>query len=188
MSDKGIILVQHTEQEILDLQRNTYDLDNMIAYAWRINKYIRPGATVMDIGCGLGHQTYQIYQLKPQCCYIMLDIHGVELENKDSFSSLGYAHNDLQLTKQFVKSHMSKYILVDDIRYYAWDQNIDVAISTLSWGWHYPLELYLDKVLKHKPGYIIFDSRTTQEEIPGYECMDTFKMNRKENTMVFKCL
>ena len=180
--------MQHTEQEILYLQRNNYDTDNMISYAWRINKYISPGDRVLDIGCGLGHQTYHIYQLKPQCMYILLDLDKVDLTNKKNYSSQGYPHNSLDLTKQFVHTKMNSSVIVQDVSLYEWNIKVDVVISTLSWGWHYPIDTYLDKVLVNNPKHIIFDTRIKSVTIPGYKCVDKFSINRKETTVVFKRL
>ena len=57
--------------------------------------------------------------------------------------------------------------------------------STLSWGWHYPIDVYLNRVLEIKPDYIILDTRN-KVNIENYQIVDSFRINRKESTVVFE--
>jgi len=170
--------------EITKLQRNSLDTDNLIAYAWRTRKYFSSARLAIDIGCGIGYQTEQISKLNPNCQIIMLDKTGIE--DRVNFSNTGYAHNDLNLTREYMREYNCKVYSVDN---YAWDIQVDVVYSTLSWGWHYPVDLYLDKVLVCKPEYIIFDCREKKPPvIPNYTMCDSFRINKKENTIVYQRL
>ena len=170
--------------EITKLQRNTLDTDNLIAYAWRTRKYFSDAQVAIDIGCGIGYQTEQIAKLNPNCQITMLDKTGIE--DRINFSEKGYAHNDLNLTREYIQDYNC---LVYDIDAYAWDTQADVVYSTLSWGWHYPVDLYIDKVLAINPKYIIFDCRDKNPPvITNYNKCDSFRINRKENTIVYQRL
>ena len=166
--------------EILNLQRNIFDIDNMTAYAWRVKKYFaRPTYSALDIGCGLGFQTEQIAKLCNHVHFTMIDVDGVD--QPVNFSPAGYAHNSIQEAKARCNFNC-EVMLVDD---YAWQNSIDVVISTLSWGWHYPISVYLQRVLALSPKYIILDQRHKKQTIPGYLLVDDFRINRKETTKVY---
>lgn len=165
-------------------QRTTFDHDNMIAYAWRIKKYFNNCSVATDIGCGIGHQTVKLADLLPDIHFIILDKTGNE--TSVNYSQFGYIHNDLELTKSYTKNF--KNISVYDIDCYSWDHPSQVVYSTLSWGWHYPIDLYIEQVLTLSPNFIIFDSRDKEIIIPEYKIVDHFKMNRKENTLVYQNL
>lgn len=167
--------------KITSLQRNTFDEDNMIAYAWRVRKYFLQATTAIDIGCGIGYQTRRISELVPTVHFDMLDKTGIE--QAANYTPVGYAHNDLSLTRQYANSYINGTVY--DIDMYNWDTPVDVVISTLSWGWHYPIENYLARVVSLVPKYIILDSRLDNVTIPYYTIIDTFTINRKERTIVW---
>ena len=165
-------------------QRHIFDNDNLIAYAYRTRKYFINCKHAIDIGCGIGYQFKQIAQLNSQCYFDLLDKTGDEPST--GYTSNGYAHNDLSLTQKFTKGLNCTVYNVDD---YAWDMPVDIVYSTLSWGWHYPLELYLDSVLSIKPKYIIFDNRLQKTmNIKKYKIVDSFRINRKELTQVYELI
>ena len=162
-------------------QRTVFDRDNMTAYAWRVRKYFVDCAVAIDIGCGLGYQTAKLSELLPDIHFIMLDKTGDE--QPIAFSKNGYTHNNLELTKQYAQKYINGSVYnVDE---YKWNHSAQVIYSTLSWGWHYPVEVYLDQVLKISPKYIILDSRAVID-INHYQLVDSFRINRKENTLVFE--
>jgi hypothetical protein len=175
-----------TLSEITNLQRATYDEDNMCAYAWRVRKYFADAGTAIDLGCGIGYQTLQLSKLVPDVHFDMLDKTGVEKPNQ--YSDAGYLHNNLDMTLDYVLNHNIN-ASVWDVYEYTWDTPVDVVISTLSWGWHYPVELYIDQVLSVTPKYIIFDNRLPKPpKIKNYALVDRFTINRKEVSLVYQSL
>ena len=168
---------------ITQRQRTVFDEDNMIAYAWRVRKYFVNCAVAIDIGCGIGYQTAKLSKLLPNVHFIMLDKTGDDISI--NYSDSGYVHNNLELTKQYAGKHINGSVHnVDD---YSWNHDAQVVYSTLSWGWHYPVELYLERVLQIKPRYIILDARN-KVNIKDYQIVDSFRINKKENTLVFERL
>lgn len=168
---------------ITQRQRTVFDPDNMMAYAWRVRKYFADCTVALDIGCGIGYQTAKLSELLPTVHFVMLDKTGDD--ESINYSYGGYAHNDLEFTKQYAAKHIRGS--VHDIGSYDWSHQPDVVYSTLSWGWHYPVELYLDRVIELNPKYIIVDVRETAT-IENYQQIDSFRINRKENTVVFESL
>lgn len=176
----------NTLSEITQLQRATYDEDNMCAYAWRVRKYFADASTAIDLGCGIGYQTLQISKLVPDVHFDMLDKTGVQKPNQ--YTDTGYSHNNLDMTLDYVFNN-SINARVWDVDEYTWTKPVDVVLSTLSWGWHYPFELYIDRVMSVKPTYIIFDNRLKKAPtIKNYTVVDGFTINRKEKTLVYQSL
>jgi hypothetical protein len=171
--------IEHLTQR----QRSVFDQDNMTAYAWRVRKYFVDCDFAIDIGCGIGYQTAAISRLLPNTNFIMLDKSGDE--QSINYSEVGYAHNNLALTQQYAQQHINGSVYNVDL--YDWSHAAQVVYSTLSWGWHYPVEVYLDQVLKIAPQYIILDTRN-KISIKNYQRIDSFRINRKEDTVVFKSL
>lgn len=170
-------------EHITQRQRTVFDQDNMTAYAWRVRKYFIDCAVAIDIGCGIGYQTAKLSALLPNTHFVMLDKDGDE--QSVHYSEHGYAHNKLELTKQYAQKHINGSVY--DVDEYNWSHSAQVVYSTLSWGWHYPVEVYLDKVLQIAPRYIILDTRN-KTNIENYQIVDSFRINRKENTVVFESL
>lgn len=170
-------------QHITQRQRSVFDQDNMTAYAWRVRKYFVDCDVAIDIGCGVGYQTAALSDLLPNTHFVMLDKTGDDPST--NYSEFGYAHNNLALTQQYAQKHINGS--VHDVDLYDWSHAAQVVYSTLSWGWHYPVELYLERVIELNPAYIIFDTRQ-KISINNYQKIDSFRINRKEDTVVFKSL
>lgn len=168
---------------ITQRQRTVFDEDNMTAYAWRVRKYFADCSVALDIGCGIGYQTAKLSELLPTVHFVMLDKTGDD--ESVSYSNSGYAHNNLELTKQYADQNINGSVY--DVDLYDWSHTPDVVYSTLSWGWHYPVEVYLERVLELHPTYIIFDTRKSVN-VTGYQQIDSFRINRKEETVVFESL
>ena len=169
-----------TIELLTSMQRNIFNEDCLVAWAYRTRRYFQDCKSALDIGCGIGYQTAEICRLHPNMHVYCIDKTGID--KQVSYSQTGYSHNDLAFTQDYLKNYNCSVYDSDD---YTWDLPIDVVYSTLSWGWHYPIALYLKQVLQLKPRYIIIDQRQQNETIPGYRCIDQFQINRKELTRVY---
>jgi SAM-dependent methyltransferase len=167
----------------LKRQRATIDLDNVRAYALRIRKQLRDGDHILDIGCGVGVVDVAIAEVV-RARFTLIDRTGMD-KSRPSWSANGYPANDLAITRQVVADNGIDAEVVD-IAAYDWRGPVDVVISTLSWGWHYPVGLYRERVLRLGPRVIILDCRDLKATFDGYERVDKFTMNRKERTLVFR--
>ena len=165
-------------------QRHIFDNDNLIAYAYRTRKYFINCKHAIDIGCGIGYQFKQIALLNSHCHFDLLDKTGDEAST--GYTLNGYTHNDLTLTREYTQNLNCTVHNVDE---YNWNRSADIVYSTLSWGWHYPVELYLASVLAAEPKYIIFDNRLQDVvDIKNYKLVDSFRINRKELTQVYELI
>lgn len=116
-----------------------------------LNKSIR---NVLDIGCGLGSINVLLNRYLPAVeTFHLLDRSLVE-DGKlfGGWGHEGVFYNSLDVAKEFLTTNgvsVEKLHIIEanekktiDVP----DDNVDLLISLLSWGFHYPLEYYLDEV------------------------------------------
>jgi SAM-dependent methyltransferase len=118
------------------------------------NIQLPPNPTIIDIGSGNSFIDLAISKyLNQQANFILIDgnkhnvnpvIHSTEFNTYNSWDMVSDA---LKLSG------------IDDSKFqmhdidYAFDQQVDLIISTNSWGLHYPIDVYLEKVVSAlKPG------------------------------------
>lgn len=130
--------------------------------------------TANDIGCGLGGIAY--YLIKKYGLFVyLLDKNGLDSNKRsigfgESSSFAGY--NSADLTESILKeSGVSafKYINVD----LPFEMpKSDLCYSLLSWGFHYPLSTYWDKI---KSNHLICDCRRGVEKPEGFKLIRSSK-------------
>ena len=124
--------------------------------------------SILDIGSGLaGLEVFLWFLLGKNYPKIyLLDKTKKEEKIWYEFKTNGAFYNSLDLAKQNLISNgvkPSKINLIEapDNGIIKEIRNIDLVISTISWGFHYPVELYLDSVISimSKRGVLILDIR-----------------------------
>jgi len=117
------------------------------------------GAKVLDIGSGIGISDLILSQYEPSVKITLLDknngwrdIVGLPHDYLNGYAEDGHVFcNTTKLTQNaMVKNNISniKFITPED----EWEQ-YDLITSTWSCAWHYPLDIYWERVLKYlKPG------------------------------------
>lgn len=169
--------------DIFSLQRNgSRSADDIMAWAWRARRWLRPDDIILDIGCGIGMMARALHHVMDgRVDFILMDRTGNEPHVP--VSECGYAHNDLDVTRYWTRDLNAMVVDAD-----TWDWSgprPTVVMSTLSWGFHYPIELYLDRVLAMEPRAILMDLRETTK-IPGLEIVDKWWLWGKARTMVYE--
>jgi len=121
--------------------------------------------SILDIGCGLGGIDVYLdrhYDRTPR----------LSLLDRDTVSDIYYryeqtaaAYNSLALTEKLARvngidADRLRTVDVDEAGYPR-DETFDLIVSLLSWGYHYPLETYLDDVTETLApgGTVILDVR-----------------------------
>ena len=134
-----------------------------------IVKYLpKSCSTILDIGCGLAgidiflHRHYQDYSP----IFYLLDKTYTEKNVYYGFKLKGSFYNSLKMAQtmlinnglSFKNIHTLEANKNNDINI---DCKIDLVISLISWGFHYPVDIYLDRVynLLNNSGLIILDTR-----------------------------
>lgn len=124
--------------------------------------------SILDIGCGVGGIDvciYRHYEPKGIDLY-MLDKTHIERNVAYGFKQKASIYNSLLVAKELLTSNgvperRINLIEATDSNDIAIDKQVDLVISLLSWGFHYPIGLYLDSVqgILRKNGKIIVDIR-----------------------------
>jgi len=118
--------------------------------------------TVLDIGCGLAGIDYFLAKHNPAAKIYLLDATKKEKNIYYGYADRGCNYNDLTLALGFLKMNgiENDLMIYDIFEEFEWPK-VDLVISLISWGFHYPVETYLDQVVKilNEGGLIIIDIR-----------------------------
>jgi len=145
---------------------------------WNMKKYLPPNPLkILDIGCGLAIVDiflYCHYYRNKNIKYYLLDKTQIDNNIHGGFREEGSFYNNLDYVGEICEnSGLTNYELVD-----ATKENIknmtglDLVISNISWGFHYPISMYLEEVsaAMNKGGVLILDVRDPQgiEQLEKY--------------------
>lgn len=147
-----------------------------------INMFLkRKPKTVLDIGCGLGIYDLAIHDFYgPGVDFYMLDKTTTEQEESNVFygyKKTGAFYNNLDYTKEFLEMNG---VDPDKIHVISVDEGkgklletpkLDLIISIISCGFHYPLSTYFDEItqLVKDDGLFCFHCRGLEENLPLLE-------------------
>jgi SAM-dependent methyltransferase len=135
-------------------------------------------SNILDIGCGVGGISYFLhkhYNTEGVHLYL-LDKSQIERNVYYMFNEKGAFYNSLLVAKAMLIGSGIQENFVHLVE--ATDNNdinitckIDLAISLISWGFHYPIETYLDRVLEllNNSGIVILDIRKNTGQITKLE-------------------
>ena len=119
-------------------------------------------SNVLDIGCGIGGIDYYIYKNHGQPKLNMLDFDKEDATIYFGLRPQASKYNSLESTKQFLEHNdITNFELHDAERGFPSGQEYDLIISLLSMGYHYPINTYLEGIVKSlsKTGALIVDVR-----------------------------
>lgn len=127
----------------------------------------RETRSILDIGCGIAGLDLFLYNNLDDPKLILLDKTEMEDVVWYSFRNKGAYYNSLNLSKEMlelngVPSSKIKLLQASDAGDICLKSNsVDLIVSTLSWGFHYPVGVYIDSaanILKNS-GTLIIDVR-----------------------------
>ena len=118
--------------------------------------------SILDIGCGIGGIDVILYHHFGNPALYLLDNSKVSSQILYGFDRGESFYNSFQATKDLMDANAVKnYMLIDSSEELPDLKNIDLVLSILSWGYHYPIGTYLsyvDSVLSEN-GTLIMDIR-----------------------------
>ena len=115
-----------------------------------ISKHIENPKKILELGCGLGRMSIFLNSmLKNNAHYILADVSELSQNIKYGWDPKESYYNDLDLTSLFAKKHgLENFetfnLLSQNLNKF---ENIDLVMSFLSVGFHYPISEYLDTLL-----------------------------------------
>ena len=130
---------------------------------WLPRKNVRRPVRVVDVGCGIGTSLVALWRhFRQGGRYVALDKTETARSIYYGFEAQAAAYNDLGLTTNFlltagIKPSLLTTIDVNQSSFPADLGPYDVVISTISWGFHYPVSTYLqDVVASTLPGAVLY--------------------------------
>ena len=137
-------------------------------FAERVRPFLpppRPEMRFIDIGCGIGFGMLGLLQIYgPEHQFVGVDRAAETAHVKYGFSEAPAAYNSLELTREIligagVPGQRIDCVDVDSQPFPAGPA--DVVSSTLAWGFHFPVQAYLENVdaVLSRDGAIIIDVR-----------------------------
>jgi SAM-dependent methyltransferase len=123
---------------------------------------------IADIGCGLAGIDVMLYQAIPGLRLYLVDIDRMEPRPGYGYTDTPSAYCRYGETLAFLAANdiPAPCVSIAPNLDHAPDNGLDLVLSTISWGFHYPLAIHLPQVaVKLRPGgRIIVDLRTANAE------------------------
>lgn len=119
--------------------------------------------TVLDVGSGLGLFDIILSKINKNCNFFLLDKSEVNVKSEFEYYSKENNHgfyNSWPLVLDIIQTSNAN---LDQFNFLSpsddWPESIDLVISMHSWCWHYPKEVYWDKLMSKLKigGYLILD-------------------------------
>lgn len=126
----------------------------------------RKNFKILDIGCGIAGVDCVLNAHYKNPSFYLLDKSTVDNKIHYGFQKTGAFYNSLQVAREIleingVNSNQINTIEVDDVLTVVFPQDMNLVISLMSWGFHYPVDVYLDNVTKilSDKGVLVIDVR-----------------------------
>jgi len=171
---------------LVTLESNLFQIQIKEKYSDDINqefesiKSFIPNHTrsILDIGCGMAGINIPIFRYfqRLEIDFYLLDRTFIEERIYYHFQERGAFYNSLRMAKEFLQenglpSNKIHLIHAPQDGIIRLGQKIDLLISLISWGWHYPIATYLDSVINllSPNGRLIVDVRRDTDGIDMLE-------------------
>ena len=163
----------------------------------RIKDIIREPLNVLELGCGLGR--FSIYlnsQLNYNPHFILADFSKISKKIRYGWNPQESYYNDLSLTAEFCEDNgLQSYEVFDLAKQSIKDlKEIDLVMSFLSVGFHYPIEQYIEDLgnITSDGAILIFGIRVgayTEKSFPNFSKAKILPINdikTKEEILILR--
>ena len=139
-----------------------------------IAKHLNNPKNILELGCGLGRMSIFLNaHLKKPAHFILADVSETSSKIKYGWNPKESYYNDLELTAKFSELHGLKNFETFNLleRDVSELKNIDLVMSFLSVGFHYPIDQYFKKLLKvtSDDAVMIFGIRRGAVDVSKYK-------------------
>lgn len=133
---------------------------------------------ILDIGCGIAGIDIFIYNhySSEKICFFLLDKSQIDTGVHYGFKQHGEFYNSLSLAKKTmvlngIPGSNINLLEATENGYIAIKEPVDLVLSLISWGFHYPVSTYLDNVYEilSDKGVLILDVRKGTDGIQKLE-------------------
>ena len=179
-----MLKITDKQAKLINLQRTGFSKDDDISVVYYkslqndyndIRAFLGEYKSVLDIGCGMAGIDLMLD--RPDATFYLFDKTQVEKRIYYGYNKKGCFYNSLDEAKSFLKDNgmTGDIYLIDIANGGQLDNliNIDLVISLISWGFHYPIYTYIHKIDKilSQDGTIIVDLRKEKaaESIQEFE-------------------
>ena len=145
--------------------------------------------TFMDIGCGVAgiHDlSYAAFKGNDEFRLCLVDRNQIDENIYYGYEAKGSAYNSLDLSRTYLRSRGLPNAVIQTIDVnqdkLPEDQRFDVIMSLISWGFHYPVDTYLEYVKRvlAPSGVLVLDCRVGK---PGEDLLkENFSVSVIEET------
>jgi len=107
--------------------------------------------TILDIGCGVAGIDVLLHTVSGAEIYL-IDKSQVDKKVFYFFEKRGSFYNSLSVAKELLNQNGVKNVFLQEAtenNEIKFKKKFDLIISLLSWGFHYPIETYLESVYEH---------------------------------------
>lgn len=188
-----MLKITDKQTSLIKLQRTGFGANEDVSTAYYkslqndysdIHTYLKDYKSVLDIGCGMAGINLMLD--KPDATFYLFDKTQVEKRIYYGYNKRGCFYNSLDEAQNFLEDNgmigtihpidIANGGRIDNLT------NIDLVISLISWGFHYPIPTYMHDVNKilAQDGIIIVDLRKERaaESIKEFE-----KLNYQHTTI-----
>jgi len=147
--------------------------------------------SILELGCGLGRMSIFLNDKLPTSDRNFILADSTNMPEKVTFGwnpSSGF-YNDLNLTSQFCNDHGLSNHTILDLSTESINQlkNIDLVISFLSVGFHYPIENYIPQLLDITTPECLFIFGVREDVyFVIIKLIEQTNINTKENILIMK--
>jgi hypothetical protein len=155
-----------------------------------IREFLNHTTNLVDLGSGMGGIDFMIKRLHPNIHITLLDGEQVEAGEHYGYKEDLKFYSNNAVAKQFFDDNelaVDFYLAQDDLVL-----PCDTLISLNSWGFHYPINRYINFVKNNRPKIIILDIRSSRQNLNelqalGYVYHATLRTwgSKKSRTVLF---
>jgi len=154
-------------------------------------------SSILDVGCGMAGIDLFLNQhyLNSDIEFFLLDKTEIDESVYYMYTGKGAFYNSLDIANKILsengvdsnKVHLLEADIENSIRI---ENNVDLVLSLISWGYHYPVSVYLDTVLNllSEGGTLIIDIRKNTEGFDTVtQAFDTYRIIHESNKYYRVC-
>lgn len=170
------MIVPESATQFIKLQRSNYDKKNIIKkFNYDIEKEFNSiieflpdkCESILDIGCGLAGISVQLHHYYDNPKLYLVDKNKISYKVRYGFSDEESYYNSFEILNEIMMlNDVTNYELIDPENDFSIIKDVDIIISLLACGFHFPLYFYFGRIFQSisKNGIFVCDIRKGKED------------------------